>query len=106
MQEWAEPEHEEAVMDDEPLLPVYDLAEADQSQDAGDAAEGDWEDSQAEGIPADGASGITDESPEPPIRLQVSLRKIVICFFLPYLAFVYFFVVLFLLCPFAKERQL
>ena len=32
VQEWAEPEHEEAVMDDEPLLPVYDLAEADQSQ--------------------------------------------------------------------------
>lgn len=33
-QEWAEPEHEEAVMDDlsEPVLPVHDLAEADQSQ--------------------------------------------------------------------------
>lgn len=32
--EWAEPEHEEAMMDDhiEPILPVHDLAEADQSQ--------------------------------------------------------------------------
>ncbi|XP_037786112.1 uncharacterized protein LOC119581992 isoform X4 [Penaeus monodon] len=71
-QEWAEPEHEEAVMDDlsEPVLPVHDLAEADQSQDAGDAAEGDWEDSQAEGIQADSASGTADSSPEQPIRLQ------------------------------------
>lgn len=36
-QEWAEPEHEEAVMDDlsEPVLPVHDLAEADQSQGTG-----------------------------------------------------------------------
>ncbi|XP_064109595.1 uncharacterized protein LOC135217560 [Macrobrachium nipponense] len=79
VQEWAEPEHEEAVMDEEPLLPVYDLAEADQSQDAGDAAEGDWEDSQAEGIQADAASGITDESPEHPIRLQVDVEGMAEC---------------------------
>ncbi|KAK7074010.1 hypothetical protein SK128_011648, partial [Halocaridina rubra] len=78
IQDWAEPEHEEAVMD-EPLLPVYDLAEADQSQDAGDAAEGDWEDSQAEGIQVDGNGAISDESPEHPIRLQAEMEGMAEC---------------------------
>ncbi|XP_042242915.1 uncharacterized protein LOC121880024 isoform X4 [Homarus americanus] len=67
--EWAEPEHEEAMMDDnvEPSLPVHDLAEADQSQDA---AEGDWEDSQAEGIQADSGGAVGNASPQHSSWLQ------------------------------------
>ncbi|XP_069946301.1 uncharacterized protein [Cherax quadricarinatus] len=70
--EWAVPEHEEAMMDDivEPALPVHDLAEADQSQDAGDAAEGDWEDSQAEGIQGDSVGAAGNASPQHPSWLQ------------------------------------
>ena len=56
------------------------IVEDDQRQDVGGTAEEYWDNFQAEGIPADVASGIPDEIPEPPISLQVSLRKMSIWF--------------------------
>ncbi|KAK3885458.1 hypothetical protein Pcinc_010338 [Petrolisthes cinctipes] len=60
---WGEGELEDGLIDElgEQGLAVHALAEADQSQDAVDTAEGDWEDSQAEGIQA--AAGGCDGTP-------------------------------------------